>query len=71
MKDDDVVLKVDDDVIYADMSRLSGFVDLISANPEVYLWSDNVVNNGRAAVLQRMYGVFDLVDEEWVNKLTW
>jgi len=70
MKDDDVVFKVDDDIIYADMSRLDGFVDLIRAKPEVYLWSANVVNNGKSAVFQRWNGVYDDVGEDWVKDIT-
>ena len=67
MKDDDVVFKVDDDIIYADMSRLDGFVGLIRAKPEVYLWSANVVNNGKSAVFQRWNGVYDDIVEEWAK----
>ena len=66
MKDDDVVFKLYGDIIYADMFRLDGFVELICAKTEVYLWSANVVNNGKPDVFQIWNRVYD-IGEEWVK----
>ena len=55
--DRDVLLKVDDDIVYVDTSRVSAFVHEIRSFPQVFLWSANVINNGKAAAFQTMDGL--------------
>jgi len=49
LQPDDVLMKVDDDIIFLDTSRVEGFVTTIRKHPQVYLWSAAVINNGVTA----------------------
>ncbi|WP_264812356.1 DUF6250 domain-containing protein [Acetobacter oeni] len=53
---DDVFLKCDDDIVYLDTEHFSGYVDAIRNNPQYFLISANVVNNGICAYLQQKGG---------------
>lgn len=54
---DDVFLKLDDDIVFVDLERLSGWVAFRRAHPEFFLVSANVVNNGVCAYFQQRRGV--------------
>jgi len=60
--DNDVLLKVDDDIIFIDTTRVQAFVDTIRGpyRDDVYLWSANIINNGISAALQNLDGKIPL-----------
>ena len=49
----DVVLKGDENVVYIDASLLGWFIEMMRVKNEVYLWSDNIVKNGKGEILQK------------------
>ena len=51
-----VLLKIDDDIVYLDTTKLKQFIDFRIDNPEYLLVSANVVNNGITTGLQQRYG---------------
>ncbi|NHO35990.1 hypothetical protein GOB85_07625 [Acetobacter sp. LMG 1636] len=53
---DDILLKCDDDIVYLDTNGFEGFVDAIRNNPQYFLLSANVINNGICAYLQQKNG---------------
>ncbi|MCO5733024.1 hypothetical protein [Rhizobium sp. SSA_523] len=53
---DAVFLKCDDDIVYLDLDRLSGFIDARRRHPHYFLLSANVINNGICAHLQQQAG---------------
>lgn len=54
---DDVIVKVDDDIVFVDTSRFSVFVDTVRQFViDVFIWSANVINDGKAAVLHNLHG---------------
>jgi len=57
IQNDDVLMKVDDDIVFVDTSRVLGFARTIRSHPEVYLWSANVINNGISAGLHDLDGL--------------
>jgi len=52
----DVILKCDDDIVYFDLERLADFVAFRRHNPQYFLISANVVNNGVCAHFQQAMG---------------
>lgn len=54
---DAVFLKVDDDIVYLDLEQLPGFIAHRLSDPETFLLSANVVNNGVCAYFQQQHGV--------------
>jgi hypothetical protein len=52
----DVILKCDDDIVYFDLERLAEFVTFRRHNPQFFLVSTNVVNNGVCAHFQQAMG---------------
>jgi hypothetical protein len=57
LKPDDIIMKFDDDILFVDTTRLGGYLRTIRKNPQVFLWSANVINNGKAGVLQTNDGM--------------
>lgn len=55
--DDAVFLKADDDIVYLDLEQLPGFIAHRLSDPETFLLSANVVNNGVCAYFQQQRGV--------------
>jgi hypothetical protein len=53
---DAVFLKCDDDIVYVDVDKLNDFIEFRLANPEYFVVSANVVNNGVCAFLQQSAG---------------
>jgi hypothetical protein len=53
---DTIFLKCDDDVVYLDLEKLSGFIEFRRANPSYFIVSANVVNNGICAYWQQVGG---------------
>jgi len=53
---DDVILKCDDDIVYFDLDRLAEFVAFRRNNPQYFLVSANVINNGVCAHFQQAMG---------------
>ncbi len=53
---DDVFLKCDDDIVYFDIAQLRDFVAFRRRNPQFFLVSANVVNNGVCAHFQQASG---------------
>jgi hypothetical protein len=53
---DAVFLKCDDDIVYVDVDKLNDFIEFRRANPEYFVVSANVVNNGVCAFLQQSAG---------------
>jgi hypothetical protein len=51
-----VILKMDDDIVYIDLNQLEGFIDFRISNPDYFIVSANIINNGVTAGLQQMYG---------------
>lgn len=64
---DDVILKIDDDIVFVDTSRVLGFINAIRSHGEVFLWSANVVNSGKPAFFQQKDGTLDRA----VGPVTW
>jgi hypothetical protein len=56
LRGDDVLIKADDDIVFVDHTRFSGLIHSMRRHPEVFLWSANVVNNGKSAVFQSWDG---------------
>jgi hypothetical protein len=54
---DDIFLKCDDDIVFADLDRLGEFIAYRRAHPEIFLLSANVVNNGVCAYFQQQAGL--------------
>jgi hypothetical protein len=61
------LVKVDDDVVYVDVLKFGGFVDAIWEQPDVFLWSANVINNGKCAYYQQQRGVIPMDVGEFEN----
>ncbi len=57
---DALFLKCDDDIVYVDLDGLSGFIDYRRKNPNYFLISANVVNNGVCAYFQQVSGALPL-----------
>ena len=55
--EDDVILKIDDDIIFVDTSRLKSFIDMVRSKTDAFLWSANVINNGKCALFQQEAGL--------------
>lgn len=53
---DALFLKCDDDIVYLDIDRLSDFIEFRRRNPNYFVVSANVVNNGVCAHLQQLAG---------------
>lgn len=53
---EDVFLKCDDDIVYMDIDALEGFIECRRNNPEYFILSANVINNGVCAHLQQLGG---------------
>lgn len=53
---DAVFLKCDDDIVYLDIDKLDGFIQFRRANPNYFIVSANVVNNGVCAYFQQQAG---------------
>jgi hypothetical protein len=51
-----VILKMDDDIVYIDIDKLQDFIDFRISNPQYFIVSANVINNGVTAGLQQEYG---------------
>ncbi|MDL2410571.1 hypothetical protein PY650_34340 [Rhizobium calliandrae] len=51
-----VFLKCDDDIVYLDIEKLNEFIEFRRANPNYFVVSANVVNNGVCAYLQQLGG---------------
>lgn len=49
----DVFLKCDDDIVYIDIEQFKGYINCIKQNPQYFLISANVINNGICAYLQQ------------------
>mmetsp|Transcript_26794 Transcript_26794/g.39640 ORF Transcript_26794/g.39640 Transcript_26794/m.39640 type:complete len:431 (+) Transcript_26794:79-1371(+) len=60
MRDSDVLIKADDDILFVDTHRVRDFVKTVRKFPEVFLWSANVINNGISAGLQKNDGLLPL-----------
>ena len=56
--EDDIFLKCDDDIVFIDMDGLRRFIAFRHANPQYFMLSANVVNNGVCAYFQQENGVF-------------
>jgi hypothetical protein len=54
---DTVFLKCDDDIVYFDLDKLDEFVRFRRNNPDYFLVSANVVNNGVCAYVQQRRGM--------------
>ena len=50
---------MDDDLVYLDLNNLKSFIEFRRNNPEFFLVSANVVNNGVCAYYQQNYGAID------------
>jgi hypothetical protein len=59
---DTIFLKCDDDIVYMDVGKLDGFIEFRRANPNYFVVSANVVNNGVCAFFQQSSGVIPLAD---------
>ncbi len=55
--DNDVVVKVDDDIIFVNASEFKCFVNYVHEKQEVLTVSANVVNNGVVAHIQQLLGI--------------
>jgi hypothetical protein len=53
----DIIVKCDDDIVFVDLERLGDFVKFRRDNPEYFLISANVVNNGVCAYFQQQQGI--------------
>ena len=53
---DDIILKCDDDIVYCDLDKMSDFIEFRRVNPQYFLISANVVNNGVCAHFQQAMG---------------
>jgi len=53
---DAIFMKCDDDIVYLDLDKLSGYIDFRRDNPRYFLVSANVLNNGVCAHLQQAAG---------------
>lgn len=53
---DTVFLKCDDDIVYVDVDKLDGFIEFRRSNPNYFIVSANVVNNGVCAYWQQVAG---------------
>ncbi|QRM56429.1 hypothetical protein [Sinorhizobium sp. BG8] len=53
---DAIFLKCDDDIVYVDLEKLNGFIEFRRANPNYFVVSANVVNNGVCAYWQQEGG---------------
>ena len=53
----DIFLKCDDDIVFIDLPRLRDFIAFRRANPQFFLVSANVVNNGVCAHFQQRRGI--------------
>ncbi|WFU08082.1 hypothetical protein QA646_12245 [Rhizobium sp. CB3090] len=51
-----VFLKCDDDIVYVDLEKLNEFIEFRRANPNYFVVSANVVNNGVCAYFQQLGG---------------
>ncbi|AYG61503.1 hypothetical protein QD460_17800 [Rhizobium jaguaris] len=51
-----VFLKCDDDIVYLDIEKLNEFIEFRRANPNYFVVSANVVNNGVCAYFQQLGG---------------
>ncbi len=51
-----IFLKCDDDIVYLDLEALNGFIEFRRANPNYFVVSANVVNNGVCAYWQQAAG---------------
>jgi hypothetical protein len=54
---DTVFLKCDDDIVYFDLDRLAEFIRFRCDNPNYFLVSANVINNGICAQVQQSLGM--------------
>jgi len=54
--DDDVFLKIDDDIVYIDLNGLEHMISFRRLNPQYYIVSANVVNNSLCFLMQREMG---------------
>ncbi|MDO1584447.1 hypothetical protein [Rhizobium oryzicola] len=54
--EDSLFLKCDDDIVYMDLEKLAGFIEFRRRNPNYFVVSANVVNNGVCAYLQQLAG---------------
>lgn len=52
----DIFLKCDDDVVYMDLTTLGDFIRYRATNPDYFILSANVVNNGVCAHYQQLGG---------------
>jgi hypothetical protein len=61
-----VFIKCDDDIVYLDFDRLADFIHFRRAQPDYFLTSANVVNNGVCAHVQQQLGMIprDLMNLE-------
>jgi hypothetical protein len=53
---DSLFLKCDDDIVYLDIEKLDAFIQFRKANPNYFVISANVVNNGVCAYFQQQAG---------------
>lgn len=56
--DDDVFVKIDDDILYIDLNGLEHLIQFRKLNPHYYIVSANVINNLTCYLLQRQLGVW-------------
>ena len=56
LSSDDVLMKVDDDIIDVDLAALSGFIAYRRSSPTLLVVSANVINNGVMAYFQQQAG---------------
>lgn len=56
---DDIFIKMDDDLVYLDLDNLVNFIKFRKDHPEFFLVSANVVNNGVCAYYQQNHKAID------------
>jgi hypothetical protein len=52
-----IFIKADDDIVYIDLEKLQDFITCRRSDPDTFLLSGNVVNNGVCAYFQQQHGV--------------
>jgi hypothetical protein len=53
----DLFIKCDDDIVFFDLARLSEFIEYRRSNPQYFMISANVINNGVCAYFQQKSGL--------------
>lgn len=59
VKDNDVFIKLDDDIVYFEVDKLASFIQFRKAHAHFFIVSANIINNPLCASIQAAAGVWD------------